>query len=56
MGVAEINVAGRHELKLKVASDKPIYHVRDKATIAVEVRRADGASRRGQRDCIGSSG
>ncbi len=44
MGVAEINVGwAAHELKVKVASDKPVYHVRDKATIAVEVRRPDGS-------------
>jgi hypothetical protein len=45
MGIAEINVGwAAHELKVKVASDKPVYHVRDKATIAVEVRRPDGSN------------
>ncbi len=44
MGIAEINVGwAAHELKVKVAADKPVYKVRDKATIAVEVRRPDGS-------------
>lgn len=44
MGVAEINVGwAAHELKVKVAADKAVYRVRDKATIAVEVRRPDGS-------------
>lgn len=44
MGIAEINVGwAAHELKVKVASDKAVYRVREKATIAVEVRRPDGS-------------
>jgi uncharacterized protein YfaS (alpha-2-macroglobulin family) len=41
MGVAEINVGWReHELKVKVMTDAQVYHVRDKAKVAIEVTRA----------------
>jgi len=41
MGVAEIKVGWRaHELKVKVATDRPVYRVRETATVHVEVRRA----------------
>jgi uncharacterized protein YfaS (alpha-2-macroglobulin family) len=41
MGVAEINVGWRaHELKVSVRSDKPVYRVRDKAKVDIEVTRA----------------
>ena len=41
MGVTEINVGWRaYELDVKVATDKPVYRVRDKALVTVEVKRA----------------
>ena len=41
MGVAEINVGWRaHELDVKVSTDKPVYRVRDKARVSIEVKRA----------------
>jgi len=44
MGVAEINVGwAAHELKVKVETDRPVYHVREKAKVTVEVRKADGS-------------
>jgi len=44
MGLAEINVGwAAHELKVKVATDKTVYRVRDKALVTVRVRRADGS-------------
>ena len=47
MGVTEINVGWRaYELNVKVATDKPVYRVRDKAKVTVEVKRAaDGRAR-----------
>ncbi len=43
MGVAEINVGwAARELKVKVETDKPVYQVREKAKVSVEVRRNDG--------------
>ncbi len=45
MGVAEINVGwAAHELKVKVAADRTVYKVRDKASVSVEVRRVDGSA------------
>lgn len=45
MGVAEINVGwAAHELKVKVAADRAVYKVRDKASVSVEVRRTDGSA------------
>jgi uncharacterized protein YfaS (alpha-2-macroglobulin family) len=45
MGLAEIKVGWlAHELKVKVATDKAVYHVREKARVSVEVKRADGSS------------
>lgn len=45
LGMAEINVGwAAHELKVKVAADRPVYRVRDKATVSVEVRGADGGA------------
>ena len=45
MGMSEINVGWRaHELDVKVTTDRPVYRVRDKAQVTVEVKRAvDGA-------------
>lgn len=43
MGIAEIKVGWRaHQLEVKVSADKPVYRVREKAKIAVQVRRAAG--------------
>lgn len=45
MGLAEIKVGWlAHELKVKVASDKAVYHVREKAKVSIEVKRADGSA------------
>jgi uncharacterized protein YfaS (alpha-2-macroglobulin family) len=44
MGLAEVNVGwGAHELKVKVATDRQTYKVREKAKVAIDVRRADGS-------------
>ncbi|MBI3937533.1 MAG: alpha-2-macroglobulin [Betaproteobacteria bacterium] len=44
LGIAEINVGWRaHELKVSVATDRQVYQVRDKARVAVSVKRADGS-------------
>ncbi len=44
MGLAEIKVGwAAHELKVKVATDKPVYHVREKAQVSVDVKREDGS-------------
>lgn len=44
MGLAEIKVGwGAHELKVKVQTDKPVYKVRERAKVMVEVRRGDGS-------------
>jgi len=44
MGLAEINVGwSKHELKVKVATDKQVYRVRDKAKVSIDVRRSDGS-------------
>jgi len=41
MGVSEINVGWReHELDVRVTTDRPVYRVRDKAKVTVEVKRA----------------
>jgi uncharacterized protein YfaS (alpha-2-macroglobulin family) len=43
MGVAQIDVGWQaHELKVNVAADRPVYRVRDKAKLTVEVTRPDG--------------
>jgi uncharacterized protein YfaS (alpha-2-macroglobulin family) len=43
LGVAEIRVGWRaHELRVKVATDRAIYPVRDKAMVRVTVRTVDG--------------
>jgi len=45
MGLAEIKVGWQaHELKVKVSTDKPIYHVREQAKIMVDVKRIDGSN------------
>jgi uncharacterized protein YfaS (alpha-2-macroglobulin family) len=45
MGLAEIRVGwAAHELKVKVATDQPTYHVRDKAKVSVDVTRKDGSA------------
>jgi uncharacterized protein YfaS (alpha-2-macroglobulin family) len=44
MGLAEIRVGwSAHELKVKVATDKPVYHVREKAKVSVDIKRVDGS-------------
>lgn len=44
MGLAEINVGwSAHELKVKVATDKPVYRVRENAKVVIDVKRADGS-------------
>lgn len=44
MGLAEIKVGwSAHELKVRVATDRPGYRIRDKAKVTVDVRRADGS-------------
>ncbi|MDP1635179.1 MAG: MG2 domain-containing protein, partial [Gallionellaceae bacterium] len=44
MGLAEVKVGwAAHELKVKVATDKPTYHVREKAKVTVDVTRKDGS-------------
>ena len=44
MGLAEINVGwAAHELKVKVATAKSVYHVKEHATVTVDVRRVDGS-------------
>ncbi len=43
MGLAEINVGwAAHELKVRVATDRQAYKVREKAKVSVDVRRLDG--------------
>ena len=43
MGVAEIEVGWRaHRLDVKVSAEKPVYKVRERATVSIEVARADG--------------
>jgi uncharacterized protein YfaS (alpha-2-macroglobulin family) len=45
MGIAELQVGWRaHELDVAVATDKPVYKVRDRARVQVQVRRADGSA------------
>ena len=44
MGLAEIKVGwAAHELKVKVETDKPVYHVREKAKVSVDIRKKDGS-------------
>ena len=44
MGLAEIRVGwAAHELRVKVTPEREAYRVRDKATVAIEVRGTDGA-------------
>ncbi len=43
LGIAEISVGWRaHELKVKVAADRPVYKVREKAKVQISVTTADG--------------
>ena len=45
MGLAEIRVGwSAHELSVRVAPDQQAYKVRDKARVAIEVRRPDGSA------------
>jgi uncharacterized protein YfaS (alpha-2-macroglobulin family) len=45
MGLAELRVGwSAHELEVKVAPEKEAYRVREKATVAVAVRRSDGTA------------
>lgn len=44
MGLAEIRVGwAAHELKVRVATDKPTYRIREKAKVSVDVRSPDGS-------------
>jgi uncharacterized protein YfaS (alpha-2-macroglobulin family) len=44
MGLTEINIGwSAHELKVKVSTDKPSYRVREKAKVAVDIKRVDGS-------------
>jgi uncharacterized protein YfaS (alpha-2-macroglobulin family) len=44
MGLAEIKVGwSAHELKVMVVTDKPVYHVREKAKVSVDIKRVDGS-------------
>lgn len=43
LGIAEIKVGWRaHELKVKVASERSVYKIREKARVKVSVKKADG--------------
>ncbi len=43
LGISEINVGWRgHELKVSVSSEKGVYKIREKASVKVHVRRANG--------------
>lgn len=43
LGIAALNVGwAAHELKVHVATDRPVYKVREKAAVTVRVTRADG--------------
>ncbi|CAN7653950.1 alpha-2-macroglobulin family protein [Duganella sp. LjRoot269] len=45
LGIAALRVGwSANELKVQVKADKPVYNVRDKATVAVKVTRADGSA------------
>lgn len=45
LGMAEIRVGhGSHELKVKLAADQPVYKVRDKGRVNIEVRLPDGSA------------
>ncbi len=45
MGLAEVKVGwSAHELAVKVTPDRPVFRVRDKATVAIAVRRPDGSA------------
>ena len=45
IGTAEIRVGfGSRQLKVSVAADKPVYRVRDKAKVQIQVRRPDGSA------------
>lgn len=45
MGLTEIKVGwAAHELKVKVSTDKPAYHVREQAKVVVDVKRKDGSA------------
>jgi uncharacterized protein YfaS (alpha-2-macroglobulin family) len=44
LGIAPLRVGwSANELKVQVSADKPVYKVRDKATVAVKVTRPDGS-------------
>ncbi len=43
LGIAEISVGWRaHELKVKVAADRPVYRVRDRASVSITVTTPEG--------------
>jgi len=45
LGIAEIRVGWRaHELKVAVTTDRPVYHVREHATVQIAVRMVDGTA------------
>jgi uncharacterized protein YfaS (alpha-2-macroglobulin family) len=44
LGIAPLRVGwAAHELKVRVDTDRPVYKVRDKASVTVQVMRADGS-------------
>jgi uncharacterized protein YfaS (alpha-2-macroglobulin family) len=44
LGITPLRVGwAASELKVQVKADKPVYHIREKATLAVKVTRADGS-------------
>ena len=45
IGIAELAVGWKaHRLDVKVSADRPVYKVRERATVTVQVGRADGAA------------
>jgi uncharacterized protein YfaS (alpha-2-macroglobulin family) len=45
LGIAPLRVGwSANELKVQVTADKPVYNIRDKATVAVKVTRSDGSA------------
>ncbi|MQA19259.1 alpha-2-macroglobulin family protein [Rugamonas rivuli] len=45
LGITPLRVGwSANELKVQVTADKPVYNIRDKATVAVKVTRADGSA------------
>ncbi|WP_332852443.1 alpha-2-macroglobulin family protein [Duganella sp. S19_KUP01_CR8] len=45
LGITPLRVGwSANELKVQVTADKPVYNIRDKATVAVKVTRSDGSA------------